>query len=82
MRAKHAAEVRRGILAAKAAVARANGDMSVPIYFPVNFSKLEYAAYERTLTRLVAAEVLAVGKRMIAKVHKHFPETNPDGQDR
>ncbi len=72
MRAKYARQIRRGVLAAKAAVVHITGDPSAPIFFPKNFTDLEHRAFTRTLTNLVAREVIASGKRVIAKVQNNF----------
>lgn len=74
MRAKYAAQIRRGVRAGKAAVARALGDYSAPIFFPLNFTELETKAYDRTLKREIARQVAEVGKRMLKKVDGFIPE--------
>ena len=74
MRAKYARQIRLGVRAGKAAVARSLGDYSAPIFFPSNFSELETKAYDRTLKREIAHQVAEVGKRMLKKVEGFIPE--------
>lgn len=75
MRTKHAREIRVGIRKAQLDV-RSTIATGRPSYGIVLFdSDLSRRAYNVTVAKMVAREVIRIGERMLKKVHEKWPET-------
>lgn len=68
MKTKYAEQIRRGVMRAKFEVGftKEFGRPPYSLYTPV--TELEGRAFDRTVKRLVANEVIAVGKSLLTKV--------------